>query len=110
MPKRIAKQNYSLKIIIKTYLIIVILVFMGRSKSSRFRILGEKMLNDESFYSSIFSKKYFFCYESVNHQLSKLQNKRVFATNFDFLIPISLQSYVIDLRYFKLRFLLDQII
>ena len=38
------------------------------------------------------------------------QRNWVFATNFDFLIPISLQPNDIDLRYFKLWFLLDQII
>ena len=42
-----------------------------------------------------------------------LRNKKgywVFATNFDFLIPISLQPNVVDLGYFKLWTLLDQII
>ena len=34
----------------------------------------------------------------------------VFATNSDFLITISLEPNVVDLRYFKLWILLDQII
>ena len=38
------------------------------------------------------------------------QRNWVFVTNSDFLIPISLQPNVVDLRYFKLWILLDQII
>ena len=33
-----------------------------------------------------------------------------FTTNFDFLIPISLESYLKDLRFFKLQICLDKII
>ena len=38
------------------------------------------------------------------------QRNRVFATNSDFLITISLETNVVDFRYFKLCILLDQII
>ena len=40
---------------------------------------------------------------------SDIQRNWVFVTNSDFLIPISLQPNVVDLRYFKLWILLDQI-
>ena len=36
--------------------------------------------------------------------------KLSFATNSDFLIPISLRPNVVDFRYFKLLILLDEII
>ena len=42
-------------------------------------------------------------------QTFALQRNWVFATNSDFLIPISLRPDVVDLRYFKVRTLFDQI-
>ena len=42
--------------------------------------------------------------------LSYIKRNWVFATNSDFLILISYEPNVIDLRYFKLWILLDQVI
>ena len=53
----------------------------------------------------------FFSPENLQKKIKKnSQRSWVFDTNSDFLIPISLQPNVVDLRYFKLWILLHQII
>ena len=51
-----------------------------------------------------------FLFELKCLTMNLKQRKWVFATSTDFLILIYLQPNVVDLRYFKLRILLDQII
>ena len=54
-------------------------------------------------------QKYYFT-ERNWEELRGIERNWVSATNSDFLVPISLQSNVIDLKYFKLWILLYQII
>ena len=59
---------------------------------------------------SIFISTIFFLLKICKKIKKNSQKSWVFDTNSDFLIPISLQPNVVDLRYFKLWILLHQII
>ena len=47
---------------------------------------------------------------ATNVSMGNSYNNRAFDTNFNFLIPLTLQPNVVDLRYFKLWIMLNQII
>ena len=71
------------------------------AKKEVFNIWKKNWTNNDNFHIS---------YRKNNSLCIWIWRNRVFVTNSDFLIPISMQPNVVDLKYFKLWILLDTMV